>query len=79
MCNNRDRNIFKGKIHIGETNYDSGPDGVFPSIKLADVLKRLNIEIFRFKTGTPARINRKSVDFSKMEIQEGDINPEAFH
>lgn len=39
MCNNCDRNIFKGKIHIGETNYDSGPDGVFPSIKLADVLK----------------------------------------
>ena len=69
---------LRGKIHIGETNYDSGPDGVFPSIKLADVLKRLNIEIFRFKTGTPARINRKSVDFSKMEIQEGDINPEAF-
>lgn len=69
---------LRGKIHIGETNYDSGPDGVFPSIKLADVLKRLNIEIFRFKTGTPARINSKSVDFSKMEIQEGDINPEAF-
>lgn len=69
---------LRGKIHIGETNYDSGPDGVFPSIKIADVLKRLNIEIFRFKTGTPARINRKSVDFSKMEIQEGDINPEAF-
>lgn len=69
---------LRGKIHIGETNYDSGPDGVFPSIKLADVLKRLNIEIFRFKTGTPARINRKSVDFSKMEMQEGDINPEAF-
>lgn len=69
---------LRGKIHIGETNYDSGPDGVFPSIKLADVLKRLNIEIFRFKTGTPARINRKSVDFSKIEIQEGDINPEAF-
>ena len=69
---------LRGKIHIGETNYDSGPDGVFPSIKLTDVLKRLNIEIFRFKTGTPARINRKSVDFSKMEIQEGDINPEAF-
>ena len=69
---------LRGKIHIGETNYDSGPDGVFPSIKLADVLKRLNIEIFRFKTGTPARINRKNVDFSKMEIQEGDTNPEAF-
>ena len=69
---------LRGKIHIGETNYDSGPDGVFPSIKLADVLKRLNIEIFRFKTGTPARINRKSVDFSKMEIQEGDSKLTAF-
>lgn len=69
---------LRGKIHIGEINYDSGPDGVFPSIKLADVLRKLNIEIFRFKTGTPARINRKSVDFSKMEVQEGDSKPEAF-
>ncbi len=69
---------LRGKIHIGEKNFESGPDGVFPSIKLADVLKNIGIEIFRFKTGTPARINRKSVDFSKMEIQEGDINPKAF-
>ena len=63
---------LKGKIHIGEVSFESGPDGVFPSVKLSDCLKKLGIEIFRFKTGTPARINRKSVDFSKMEIQEGD-------
>ena len=69
---------LRGRIHIGEENFESGPDGVFPSIKLAEVLKNLGIEIFRFKTGTPARINRRSVDFSKMEIQEGDDKPEAF-
>ena len=63
---------LKGKIHIGEVSFESGPDGVFPSVKLSDCLKKLGIEIFRFKTGTPARINKKSVDFSKMEIQEGD-------
>ena len=63
---------LKGKIHIGEVSFESGPDGVFPSVKLSDCLKNLGIEIFRFKTGTPARINKKTVDFSKMEIQEGD-------
>ncbi len=63
---------LKGKIHIGEVSFESGPDGVFPSVKLSDCLKNLGIEIFRFKTGTPARINRRTVDFSKMEIQEGD-------
>lgn len=63
---------LKGKIHIGEVSFESGPDGVFPSIKLSECLKNLGIEIFRFKTGTPARINRRTVDFSKMEIQEGD-------
>ena len=69
---------LKGKIHIGETSFESGPDGVFPSVKLSDALKRLGIELLRFKTGTPARINRRTVDFSKMEIQEGDSNLTAF-
>ena len=69
---------LKGKIHIGEVSFESGPDGVFPSIKLSSALKKLGIELLRFKTGTPARINRKSVDFSKMEIQEGDSNLTAF-
>ena len=63
---------LKGKIYIGETSYESGPDGVSAANKLSDCLKKLGIEIQRFKTGTPARINRKSIDFSKMEIQEGD-------
>lgn len=63
---------LKGKIYIGDVSYESGPDGVFPANKLSECLKKLNIELLRFKTGTPARVNRKSVDFSKMEIQEGD-------
>lgn len=69
---------LKGKIYIGESSYESGPDGVFPSVKLSDTLKKLGINLLRFKTGTPARVNKNSIDFSKMEIQEGDKNPEAF-
>ena len=69
---------LKGKIHIGETSFESGPDGVFPANRLSDALKNLGIDLVRFKTGTPARINRKSVDFSKMEIQEGDTKLTAF-
>ncbi len=63
---------LKGKIYIGETNFESGPDGVFPANKLSECLKGLGIKIVRFKTGTPARVNRRTIDFSKMEIQEGD-------
>ena len=63
---------LKGKIYIGEVNFESGPDGVFPANKLSECLKKLNIEIVRFKTGTPARVNRRTIDFSKMEIQNGD-------
>ena len=71
---------LKGKIFIGESSYESGPDGVAAANKLSDVLKNLGIEIQRFKTGTPARINKKSIDFSKMEIQEGesDLVPFSF-
>ena len=69
---------LKGKIFIGETSYESGPDGVAAANQLSDCLKRLNIELQRFKTGTPARINSRSIDFSKMEIQEGDKDIEAF-
>ena len=69
---------LKGKIFIGDTSYESGPDGVFPANKLSESLKREGIELVRFKTGTPARINKNSIDFSKMEIQEGDKEPEAF-
>lgn len=63
---------LKGKVFIGESSYESGPDGVFPANELSECLKSLGIELQRFKTGTPARINKKSIDFSKMEIQEGD-------
>ncbi len=63
---------LKGKIFMGDFSQESGPDGVFPANKLSDCLKELGIKILRFKTGTPARINKKSIDFSKMEIQEGD-------
>lgn len=69
---------LKGKIYIGEVSYESGPDGVFPANKLSDMLEKMGIELVRFKTGTPARINKNSIDFSKMEIQEGDKEPTAF-
>ncbi len=69
---------LKGKIYIGETSFESGPDGVFPANQFSEALRREGVHLVRFKTGTPARINRKSIDFSKMEIQEGDKNPEAF-
>ena len=63
---------LKGKIFIGENAFESGPDGVAAANKLSECLTSLGIEIQRFKTGTPARINKKSIDFSKMEIQKGD-------
>ncbi len=69
---------LKGKIFIGDVSYESGPDGVSSAKKLSKCLKDLGIKIVRFKTGTPARINKKSIDFSKMEIQEGDIHTEMF-
>ena len=69
---------LKGKIFIGEFSKESGPDGVAAANKLSDVLKNLGIPLVRFKTGTPARINRRSIDFSKMEIQKGDQGIEAF-
>lgn len=61
-----------GKIFIGDYSKESGPDGVFPANKLSKCLENLGIKLIRFKTGTPARINRKSIDFSKMEVQKGD-------
>ena len=65
---------LKGKIFIGDYSKESGPDGVFPANKLSECLKKLGVNLVRFKTGTPARINKKSIDFSKMEKQEGDKN-----
>ena len=63
---------LEGKIFIGDYSKESGPDGVFPANKLAKCLENLGVKLIRFKTGTPARINRKSIDFSKMEVQKGD-------
>ena len=65
---------LKGKIFMGEFSEDSGPDGVAAANKLSDSLKNLGVDLVRFKTGTPARINRRSIDFSKMEVQKGDNN-----
>jgi len=69
---------LKGKIFIGNTSYESGPDGVSSAIELSETLKRLGINLFRFKTGTPARINKRSIDFTRMEIQNGDEEIEMF-
>lgn len=63
---------LRGKIIIGDVSYSGGPDGLFPANKLSDSLKEKGIELMRFKTGTPARLNRKSLDFSKMSEQPGD-------
>jgi len=63
---------LKGKIFIGEFTQESGPDGVFAANKLSESLKKIGINLIRFKTGTPARINKKSIDFSKMEVQKGE-------
>lgn len=67
-----------GRIYIGDISYESGPDGMFPSTALADSLKKLNIPLRRFKTGTPSRVNRQSIDFSKMDVQYGDEETVAF-
>ena len=71
---------LNGKIHIGELNYAAGPDNVLPSTELTECLKKLGLSMRRFKTGTPARVHRRSIDFSVMEKQSGDdeIMPFAF-
>ena len=63
---------LKGEIIIGKTHTPGGPDGMFPANQLSDCLERLGVPLRRFKTGTPARVNRRSIDFSVMEVQEGD-------
>ena len=67
-----------GRVYIGDVSYESGPDGMFPATQLSNALKRLGIPLRRFKTGTPSRVNRRSVDFSKTEVQEGDAHTVAF-
>ena len=61
-----------GRIYIGEVSYESGPDGIFPATFLGQSLKDLGLSLRRFKTGTPARVLRSSIDFSDLEEQAGD-------
>lgn len=64
--------FLAGKVYIGDVSYDSGPDGMFPAVELAKSLKELGLLTRRFKTGTPPRINRRSVDTASLEPQYGD-------
>lgn len=61
-----------GCVYIGDVSYESGPDGMFPATALSAALYKLQIPLRRFKTGTPARVNRRSIDFSVLEVQKGD-------
>ena len=61
-----------GRIYVGEVNFESGPDGAFPSNRLAECLNQIGVPLRRFKTGTPARVLRDSIDFSVLEVQPGD-------
>lgn len=61
-----------GRIYVGDVSYEGGPDGTFAATELAVSLKKLGIPLRRFKTGTPARVHRRSIDFSRLEIQRGD-------
>ena len=64
--------FLDGRIYVGDKVYSSGPDGMFPAIGLSDSLRNMAVELRRFKTGTPSRVNRRSVDFSELEPQYGD-------
>ena len=61
-----------GKVFVGDVSYESGPDGMFPAAFLPDSLKKLGISLRRFKTGTPARVLKSSIDFTNLEVQQGD-------
>ena len=67
-----------GRVYIGDVSYESGPDGMFPANELAQALKKMNIPLRRFKTGTPSRVNRRSVNLEGLEVQEGDEHTVAF-
>lgn len=67
-----------GRIFVGEVSYESGPDGIFPAAFLGASLKKLGLPLRRFKTGTPARALRSSIDFSELEVQKGDEPPQPF-
>ena len=69
---------LRGRIILGETIYDSGPNGQRPAMALSDSLRAVGLKLMRFKTGTPARIDRRSIDFAKTSMQEGDPSAPAF-
>jgi len=69
---------LRGKIIMGELMYESGPNNQQPSVRLSASLKQHGLELVRFKTGTPPRVHRDSIDFSKTEVQPGDENPKFF-
>lgn len=69
---------LKGLIHVGDTSYESGPDSTLLSRGLSDSLKSIGIELRRFKTGTPSRVHRRSIDFDKLERQDGDEDIQPF-
>ena len=69
---------LRGEVILGDLKYSSGPNNMRPSLKLADNLLELGFDIVRFKTGTPPRVNSKTIDYSKTEIQPGDEEPRAF-
>ena len=67
-----------GRIFVGEVSYESGPDGIFPAAFLGASLKKLGLPLRRFKTGTPARVLKSSIDVSELEVQKGDEPPQPF-
>lgn len=69
---------LRGRIFIGDVSYESGPNGQMPAIKLTDSLLDLGFDLVRFKTGTPPRINRNTIDFEHLVVQPGDPEPEHF-
>lgn len=72
--------FLAGRVYVGEVNYPSGPDGNFPATDLSFALKKLGLPLRRFKTGTPARVLKSSIDFSNTEVQQGDetVTPFSF-
>ena len=64
--------FLKGRIFVGDVSYDGGPDGMFAAIGLSDSLREMGVSLRRFKTGTPARVNRRSIDFTDLERQDGE-------
>lgn len=70
--------FMDGRVYVGEVNYPSGPDGSFATVGLSDCLRKLGVPLRRFKTGTPARVSRDSIDFSQLEVQQGDSQTYPF-